>query len=505
MSKYMDTDARVDSLLSITRGASFFAVGRVVYNVAAFLFHFLLVNSVGPVAYGVYSFANSVAVAATVFTNLGSDKSILRYFPRYEDDAHRQNRVLTLSLLTSASGGLVLSVVLFLTAPLISARTLSEPLLVPTLRLFAVLLLLRTMTKITGNAFRAAERPAYDVFLRSITWPGLRVLAVGGAVALALSPFNTFLAVVAGGAVTTGIAFSLLVTKTDFRPTVGFEPGELRDYYEFSLPLTFKDLGTFLYTRIDVLMVGFFLSSTVVGVYNISLFVATVVVLPLAAINKMFPPMASKLHDNGQLAELQSVYSTATRWSVTIAAPLALGGVIYAAEILSLFDPTYTEWTIVFSLFIVAQFFNALVGPSGFLLMMTDHQYLVMINQWGFGVLNVALNYVFITRYGAIGAAAATSFVLASLNILRIVEVWRFEGMVPYTRRFLKPVLAVGVGAAVMIGSRTVLSGPTLLFVGGGAGVVIYGAVLAALGVETEDMELVNQWRDGQTPAGEAD
>lgn len=502
----MDTDAKVGSLLSITRGASFFAVGRVVYNVAAFLFHFLLVNSVGPVAYGVYSFANTVAVAATVFTNLGSDKSILRYFPRFEDDESRQNRVLTLSLLTSASGGAVLAVVLFFAAPLISAETLDEPLLVPTLRLFALLLLLRTMTKITGNAFRAAERPGIDVLLRSITWPGLRVLAVGGAVALALSPFDTFVAVVAGGLVTTTVAFALLLTKTEFRPSFGFDRAELKDYYEFSLPLTFKDLGSFLYTRIDVLMVGFFLTSTVVGVYNISLFVATVVALPLAAINKMFPPMASKLHDKGQREELSSVYSTATRWSVTLAIPLAVGGVVYAGEILTLFDPTYTEFTMVFGLFILGQFLNASVGPSGFLLMMTDHQYLVMLNQWGFGVLNVVLNYVFITEYGAIGAAAATSFVLAALNIVRIAEVRYYEGMIPYTSRFIKPVVAGAVAAGVMYASRSVLSGRVLLFVGGGVGVLVYAAVLAALGIESQDMELVSAWQgDGVAAVSDSD
>jgi len=493
----MDRDVRAESLFSITRGASFFAVGRVAYNILAFLFHYLIVVAVGPAAYGVYSLANAFAVAATVFTNLGSDKSILRYYPRHDGDPDAQDRVLTLSLLTSACGGLVLSVVLATLAPAISEWTLDDPLMVPTLRLFALLILFRTMTKIVGNVFRAADRPAYDVFLRSITWPAVRVLAVGGAVALALSPLATFTALVAGAGVTTAVAIVLLLTRADFQPKVGYDRAELRSYYAFSLPLTFKDLGSFLYTRIDVLMVGFFLSSTVVvGVYNLSLFVATIVVLPLSAINKMFPPMASKLQDQGRREELRSVYSTATRWSVTLALPLALGGVVYATEILSLFDPTYRTWTLVFTLFVCAQFFNAAVGPSGFLLMMTDHQYLITANQWTFGVLNVVLNYAFIVRFGAIGAAAATSLVLASLNVLRICEVWWFEGMVPYSRHFLKPVAAGVVAVLVMVAASHVLTGTVLLFVGGATGVVAYAAVLAGLGVEPEDRELVDRWRN---------
>lgn len=501
----MDTDARDDSLFSITRGASFFAVGRVTYNGLAFLFHFLLVQSVGPVAYGVYSLATTVAMAATVFTNLGSDKSILRYFPRYHDDPVRQDRVLTLSLLTSAAGGLVLSTVIFVFAPRISALTIDEPLLVPTLRIFMALLFFRTMTKIVGNAFRAADRPAYDVLLRSIVWSAVRVLAVGSAVVLALSPFDTFLAIVVGAGVTTTLGFYLLFTRTDFRPRFGYERGELREYYSYSVPLTFKDFGSFLYTRVDVLMVGLFFSSAVVGVYNLSLFVSAFVVLPLAAINKMFPPMASKLESNDQWGELRSVYATVTRWSVTAALPLAIGGVVYAAEILELFDPSYTPWALVFTLFVTAQFFNTAVGPSGFLLMMTDHQYLITLNQWTFGILNVVLNYVFITYYGTIGAAAATSLVLASLNVVRVVEVWWFEGMVPYTRSFAKPLVAGAGAATAMIASHVVLSGTVLLFVGGGFGVAVYGLLLIGFGVDSQDRQLVDRWRNERAAGSASD
>lgn len=499
------SDARIESLFSITRGASFFAVGRVVYNVFAFLFHLLLTNSVGPAAYGVYSFAHTVAVAATVFTNLGSDKSILRYIPRYADDADGRDRVLTLSLLTSISGGLVLASGMFVAAPIIADRTLEEPLLVSALRAFALLLFFRTMTKIVSNSFRAADRPEYDVVLRNITQPGLRLLAVVVAIALALSPVNTFLAIVVAGGASTLIAFALLYRLTDYRPNVRFDSTELREYYTFSLPLTFKDLGSFLYTRIDVLMVGFFLSSAVVGVYNISVFVSTVVVLPLAAINKMFPSMASKLNEAGQYAELRSVYATTTRWSISLALPLALGGVVYAAEILSLFSPTFAQWNLVFTLFVCGQFFNAAVGPSGFLLMMTDHQFLITANQWGFGVLNIVLNYVFITQFGAIGAAAATSIVLASLNILRVIEVYWFEGMLPYSRTVVKPIAAGAIALPVMLAGHVVLSGILAMFLGGAAGVVVYLLALATLGIESEDVELFNRIRGDEAPAGPFD
>jgi len=54
-------------------------------------------------------------------------------------------------------------------------------------------------------------------------------------------------------------------------------------------------------------------------------------------------------------------------------------------------------------------FVGSAVGATGWLLMMTDHQYARMALDWLLAVLNVALTYAFVVRYGLVGAALGTS------------------------------------------------------------------------------------------------
>ena len=159
-----------------------------------------------------------------------------------------------------------------------------------------------------------------------------------------------------------------------------------------------------------------------------------------------------------------------------------------------LFGEEFTAGALVLTLFVIGKSVVAFSGPSNDLLMMTDHQYAVMINHWAFGVVNVVLNYFLIIELGFIGAAISTAAVLAVLNIVRVLEVWYFEGLIPYSRRLWKPIIAALVALAVMYGTSLVLSGLLLLIAGSSAGGVVYLCVLYLLGIEQRDKQMLNDY-----------
>ena len=236
-------------------------------------------------------------------------------------------------------------------------------------------------------------------------------------------------------------------------------------------------------------MVGFFLTSTAVGIYNVTLIVAAILSLPLAAFNQLFPPVASRLYSNGNLEELNRVFSIVTRWTLTSSLFLGLVAALYRTEILGLFGPEFTAGAAVLAFFVASQLLNNAVGPSGYLLMISGHQYVLLANQWVFGVLNVVLNYYFILEYGLIGAALATATIGALNNVARLLEIWYLEGLFPYTRGFLKPLVASGGAASTMYGLHFVLAGVPLLVAGIVVGLVTYGGLIWLLGIERADRE----------------
>jgi len=486
-------DTELGMLSSITRGASLFFIGRVVRDVFGFLFQIVLTRGLGIGLYGLYAYGKTLLLIFLVFTNLGSDTSLLKYLPQYDDDPLKQRFVLTLALGTSVAGSLVAAVILYIFSPVMSSLTLDDPRFVGVLRLFALILVFDTVAKILHSTFRGLERLKYEVISNKIIRPALRLGAAGFALILGFSIVGVMVALIIASALTLAIALYFLLTRFELRPLAASEQitrNSVFEYYNFSIPLTLKEAGDVLMRRIDVLMVGFFLSSTAVGVYNISVLLAGMLLIPLSAFNQLFPPIASRLYSEGKIEEINSLYSTVTRWILTISLIMGIGAITYRRELMMLFGEEFTAGTIVLVLFVIAQLFNCTGGANGYLLMMTNHQYVLVLNQWSFGVLNIVLNYVLILEFGLIGAALASAGVLAALNVVKTIELWYLEGLFPYSRTFVKPILASVFAAITMELSGAVLDGIPLLLLGGPIGVVTYAGLIVLFGIKEEDKNL---------------
>lgn len=480
----------LSALGSISEGAGLFLVGKGISKSFGLLKNILLTRYLGTRLYGVYSYLLVLFTLITVFTRLGGDKSVMRFLPEYEDKPRKRQAMISLAYGTSLSAGIVLAILVYIAAPVISTLTLNDPLLVRVLRVSAIVIPFVTLSELTVSVFKAIERMEYNVAVSSIAEPALRLVFVGGAVVLGSSLIGATAGFVVSGILTLVVAISLLANRTDLDSLSRPMAQDAKQYYNFSLPLTFTQLGSFLYSRIDILMVGFLLSGSAVGVYNVAVLLSGVLSLPLIAFNQLFPPVASRLYHGGNHEQLEHVYGTTTRLIFTLALFPAVAAVVYAPELLLVFGEGFIQGERVLILFVVAQLMNALVGPSGFLLMMSDHQYLVLGNQFVAGTLNAALNYYLILEYGFIGAALGTATVLTLVNLARVAEVQYLEGISPYDWTFAKPVVAASTAIVVMYLLAIPLQQYLLLVVGGSAGAVTFLATLYVLGIN-EEIELL--------------
>jgi O-antigen/teichoic acid export membrane protein len=245
-------------------------------------------------------------------------------------------------------------------------------------------------------------------------------------------------------------------------------------------------------------MVGYFIGDVEVGIYAVAIGLASVTGLALSGLNQLFPPIASKLYSRDEREELQRVFQTVTRWSFTLCLLPALLLYTFRFEVLSLFGSEFTRGSVVLSLFIAGQITRNAVGPSGYMLTMTEHQYIVLFNRWFLGISNVVANYILITKYGFVGAAVASALTLALVNVFRLVEIWILERHYPYTRRFVKPIVAAVVVAASIGLIRSNLlnygvSGTVLLVSGGFLGTLIYSSILYILGIDQVDYKIYRE------------
>ena len=133
------------------------------------------------------------------------------------------------------------------------------------------------------------------------------------------------------------------------------------------------------------------------------------------------------------------------------------------------------------------QLVNAATGPCGTVLNMAGKVRLNMADNVAVLVLNVALNLWLIPAHGILGAAVAWSCSLATVNVLRVLQVRHAVGASPFGREVGKALLAgaASAGAAVLV--RALAPAPLELPLGVVAVVAVYAAGVLLLGVSADD------------------
>jgi O-antigen/teichoic acid export membrane protein len=480
-----------DALVTIASGAVITSAGNVGQRVLTTLLEVVLARGLGPTAYGVYALAWRIAQLLVRFVTFGSVPALQRYLPAYDDDPARRSVVAGLAYATTLVFGGVLAAAVWLSAPRINALTVDESSFPLTMRTFGVLVVLLGLVAISAGIFRAVRSARGEVVLNRLLRPVVRF--VGGVTALSL---GYSAAGVAGGiVVSTGLlaVATLPLTRrlTGVSSTLRGARTEARRFYNHAVPVAMSQLGKVFQNRLDVLLVGALLSASAAGVYNAVLVLVAVAWIPLLSFNQLLPPVASELYADGRVELLDGIYTSVTRLIVTTVAPLVAVLVAYGPVLLGAFGSTYTQGYGALVVYLGGVFVGSAVGATGWLLMMTDHQYARMALDWLLAVLNVVLTVALVRRFGISGAALGTSIAIAVQNGLQVLLLREFEGLWPFDRTFLPPIAAGAVALAGMWLVRLTLPGTVAALVGTPLGVGLYVVLLTVHGVDARDRLVV--------------
>lgn len=191
----------------------------------------------------------------------------------------------------------------------------------------------------------------------------------------------------------------------------------LRQWLAVALPLLFVDGSFLVLNQTDTLMIAALLNPAAVGIYSAAFKTAGWVSFILIAVNSIAAPMFASLYAQGNRAELQQLVSTIARWIFYPALAVAIGLVVFADPVLSLFGAEFVsaKWAMI--ALILGQLVNVGAGSVGYLLIMTGHQNQCALVVGGSALLNVGLNAIGIPWFGILGAAMATAISMATWNI----------------------------------------------------------------------------------------
>jgi len=472
--------------------------GKIGGKLISTILQILLSRTLGSASYGLYTLGLSILKFGREIASLGLQGGIVRFgaaeHGRNETDSLKGTFIS--SIFVAVLSGTIVGGIGYLCSTWIARVVFSKPDLAPVLSVLSASLPFFVTLYILSRAARALHEMRYDVGMSALIQPLLNLVFVSAAFLLGYELGGALYAFLGSLVVSTGIGLYLLgrifpALFSSLSPK--YAPGRLLQY---SIAVMGTSLAGLLLDQTDRIMLGILATSAEVGIYNAAALAATQIRFVLSSVNASFTPIISDLYHQDQYEELEHLYKTTTRWILGLSFPLCLVLIVFSIPVMRLFGPEFAAGNGALIILAFGFFIDGAVGAAGFMLQMSDHERIVMINNGVLALLNILLNLWLIAVLGPAGAALATSLSIALVNLAKLAEVWYLLGMHPYQLEQGKPFLAGLVAALVGWGIHTLLAP---YWIGSWiVGIVVFGLVylgsLLVLGLNETDRALLGSY-----------
>ncbi len=462
-------------LEGIGKGSAAVVLGFIAGSVFQYLLKIVLARGLGPESYGVFVQGLAVVEVAAAASILGLGMAAARFIGYYrgEDDAARVSGSVVTSVVIGLPLAVVVGALVHVNAGKIST-VFGEPALEPVLSMFAVLVPLMAFFRLVVAFLRGMGNARYKVYTEDLLRYGTILVLVLFFTVHGLQLHHAVYAYVAGFALVCVVGAYYLRTVFPYRLRDSrFIPGEL---VTFAWPLLVVSVIGVLNSYLDVLMLGWLVDSVRVGIYEVAISLASILYMFRAGGQYMFLPAVSELYAAESMERIEELYTTMTRWVVTLALPVVAGFLMFPADILQLLLGTdYLPGTIPLAVLSIGVFIAVVDGPSDMMLLATGRTKQLMAAVLAFAAVDAALNLVLIPSYGMVGAAVAMTAGFTVAGLLSFLFVYRGVGMFPSSPVYPRLLAAAVIAAVPVYIVKTVLNASALASAGlGGVYIALY-------------------------------
>ncbi|RLI00468.1 flippase, partial [Candidatus Bathyarchaeota archaeon] len=226
-----------------------------------------------------------------------------------------------------------------------------------------------------------------------------------------------------------------------------FKPGSIdlklgKELIMFSAPLMLSGILWFVMTWTDTLMLGYYKTSEVVGLYNAASPLARLIPVFLNSAAFLYPPIVSRLYAQSKINEMKRVYQILTKWIFLLTLPVFSVMFLFPeATINFFFGAKYVPAALALRILALGFMFHTFLGLNGQSLLVIGESNFIMISNLVSAVFNVILNAFLIPIYGMEGAAMATATSYFVGNVLKSLKLYQKTKIHPFSGNYMKPLI----------------------------------------------------------------
>lgn len=228
-------------------------------------------------------------------------------------------------------------------------------------------------------------------------------------------------------------AFALLLSSILLRTRIPSEAYRAKKKYATNqwvltaLPMLVSGICQIILNRTDVLLIGSIVGMNDAGLYSGASRIALCNVLLLNAVDISAAPLMASAYHSGRFSEFKKILKTGIIWSALGALPLFCIMMFFPTSLLRIFGPEFTQGSNLLKILAFGQYVNALTGPVGKALLMTNGERQFALSTGIAAILNFLGNIIAIPIWGATGAAVVTALTVILMNASQYIFVYRIR------------------------------------------------------------------------------
>ncbi|MCI4339780.1 MAG: oligosaccharide flippase family protein [Thermoplasmata archaeon] len=436
-----------DGLTSVTRGTLVMMIGTLGFVAETFVTRVLLYRILSIDEVSQFFLGLIIAGLLSSIGTLGLPQAIARSLPFEADQRERRRMVRTAFAYVVPSAVAIAGDMGILSIPI--ATTYRSPLLAETLVFFAVAVALQIVGTLIAAIFQGYEDVLPNAIFIQVLNPLLFIAFF--VVAVGLAPVRLAYPTALGAYLLAAVLTIVSLAEYSRRrlpkhliPGPRF-PGSSTKLLTFALPLFVVTALGFVAGNIDTIILGVVNRSTV-AYYSVDLSLARLLQVGIGSLSYIILPVTARFVRLGDKESVRTTYSTATKWTLLTAVPLFL--VFFFDPVGSLtfvYGPGSAVDALGLQILLIGALVSTLVGPATATQVSFGQTRLLLYNTVISAAADVVLSLALIPAWGVTGAAIAWTVSIASYPILSLVEIALLEGVHPFQRHFLMPLLLTTV------------------------------------------------------------
>ncbi|MES2119077.1 MAG: oligosaccharide flippase family protein [Pseudomonadota bacterium] len=284
---------------------------------------------------------------------------------------------------------------------------------------------------VASPMLRAAQRIMASQLYDQIVRPAVLILGIGLAVLAGRRMSVEGALLLTAFAALAALAALLVEFRSVFAPATRApaDYAEWRRWFALSVPMLLIASMQELMNQMEVILLGHLATATDAGLFAAAWRLASLTPFALAALTGIAGPQIASSYHRGALDELSSLSRLIARIGLLIAIGAAALLVLFGRPLLGLFGPGFDTAYPVLVALTIGGLVNAFTGVVAYMMTLTGRERPALAIFAGALAISVLFNLLLIPRFGALGAAIASSSATAAWNLAMLVYVRRTLGI----------------------------------------------------------------------------